>query len=212
MRNIPAFTTENGVASLTLSEIPYTQIAYVRIQDSAQAELLLKECCDFCRAAGAEHVFAAGHDILEAYPVYTRIVRMSRFREGMPETDVSLFPVQEKTLNQWRSLYNEKMQSVPNSAYMTQRKAQELLEKGSAYFVHEDGVLLGFGVASGEMIEGIASVVPGRGREVLLALNHALTGDRICVEVATANTRAVNLYRRLGFIETEELSAWYKII
>lgn len=211
MRNIPAFTTDNGLASLTLEEIPYTQTAYIRIHDAAQAEAFLQECCEFCRAVGATQVFAAGH-AAEHYPISTKIVRMSRLREGLPDTDAALFPMQEKTIEQWRDLYNAKMRNIPNSAYLTRRKAEELLEKGNAYFVHSNDLLLGIGIASGEMIDGIISVIPGRGKDVLLALNHALAGERVCVEVATANVRAVKLYQSLGFIVTEELSVWHKIV
>jgi hypothetical protein len=34
MRDIPMFTTEYGVASLVLKEIPYQAAAYITIQDS----------------------------------------------------------------------------------------------------------------------------------------------------------------------------------
>ena len=33
MKNIPIFTTDWGVATLLLKEIPYKEIAYVKIQD-----------------------------------------------------------------------------------------------------------------------------------------------------------------------------------
>ena len=137
---------------------------------------------------------------------------MCCLRDGLSDTDAALFPVQRNTIEQWRGLYNEKMRNVDNSAYMTTAKANEYLEKGSAYFVHRDGVLLGFGAASGETIEALGSVVPGAGRDVLLALNHALTGERICVEVATSNFRAMRLYQRLGFVSTQELAVWHKIL
>ena len=38
MRNIPVFTTEFGVASLILKEIPYKGTAYVRLQSSLYPE------------------------------------------------------------------------------------------------------------------------------------------------------------------------------
>lgn len=211
MRNIPVFTTQNGAASLTLSEIPYTQTAYIRIQDSQQIREFIEECSDFCRAVGAQHVYATGHKCLADYPLHTRIVRMCRLREGLADTDAAIFPVQKETLEKWRKMYNEKMREVNNSTYMTQAKAEEYLKKGNAYFIHRDNTLLGFGAASGEMVEALGSVVSGAGEDVLLALNHALSADRIYVEVATTNSRAVRLYQRLGFMETEEISAWYKI-
>ena len=212
MRNIPAFTTQNGAASLTLSEIPYAQTAYIRIQDSLQPKEFLEECCDFCRAVGAQNIYATGHKYLTAFPIHTKIIRMCRTREDLPDTDAALFPVLEKTLEKWRALYNEKMQGVDNSAYMTQKKAEQYLKEGKAYFVHREETLLGFGVASGETVEALCAVTPGVGQDVLLALNHALSGERICVDVATSNERAVRLYQRLGFIMTDEISTWYKIV
>ena len=58
MRNIPVFTTEFGVASLILKEIPYTQTAYIKILSSLAPVELLEECRSFCRAAGAEKIYA----------------------------------------------------------------------------------------------------------------------------------------------------------
>ncbi len=212
MRNIPAFTTQNGIASLTLSEIPYKKTAYIRIHDTQQFDDFLTECCDFCKAVGAQQIYATGHKCLSEYPLHTKNVRMCRTRDDLPETDAALFPVQQKTLEKWRELYNMRMRGIDNSAYMTWKKAEEYLQKGNAYFVHRGDTLLGFGAASGDTIDAIGSVIPGAGEQILLALNHALSGDRICVEVVTTNTRAINLYKRLGFIITKELSAWYKII
>ena len=63
MRDFPIFSTETGVSSLTLKEIPYKKQAYIRIQDVQPGTLQehLRECVQFCKAAGAEHIFAAGH-------------------------------------------------------------------------------------------------------------------------------------------------------
>lgn len=212
MRDIPVFTTATGVASLTLKEIPYKREAYIRIQETQEPDLLLKECVEFCRAAGAERIYATGHEILEKYPLHTAIWRMNRFLEGLPQTDAALFPVQDKTLEQWRGIYNERMMNVPNSATMTILDGQEMLKKGDGYFVHRGEALLGIGKASGETVDAVISVIPGSGEAVLLALCNALSGDRVCVDVASINKRAVNLYRRLGFIQTAELSRWFKII
>lgn len=211
MRDIPVFTTKTGVASLTLKEIPYRAEAYIRIQDTWEPEAFLKECRDFCRAVGAERIYASGHTFLEAYPLYTAIWRMSRLREGFPETDAALFPVQEQTLEQWRALYNEKMRSVPNASYMTMADAQRQNANGNAYFVHRGDILLGIGIAAGDRIDSVIAALPGAGQDVLLALNHALSGEQITLEVASANTRAIHLYERLGFLKTAELSHWYLV-
>lgn len=212
MRDIPIFTTPAGVASLTLKEIPYKGAAYVRLQKSSEPELLLKDCVDFCRAAGAEHIYATGHEILKNYPIHTAIWRLSCLKDSLPQTDAAIFPVQDKTLEKWRQIYNERMENVPNAATVTVFDGKEILEKGDGYFIHRGESLLGIGKASGDTIDAVVSVIPGSGEDVLLALCSALPGDRVTVEVASANIRALKLYNRLGFIQTEEIATWYKII
>ena len=69
MRDFPMFTTENGIASLILKQIPYWGSAYIRIQDSKEPEMLLAECVDFCHCAGAQKIYATGHSVLEKYPL-----------------------------------------------------------------------------------------------------------------------------------------------
>ena len=98
MKDFPFFTTQNGIASLTLKEIPYSKAAYITIRDTQQPEELLEECIAFCKMAGAEEIFASNHSILDKYPLHTQIIRMSRPREGLQDTDAALFPVGEKTV------------------------------------------------------------------------------------------------------------------
>ena len=211
MKNIPVFTTENGVATLILKEIPEQQMAYVMIRDSLEPEKLLGECRDFCVACGAERVFATGHEILERYPFYTAMWRMQCDRAALPDTDAALWPVQEKTLERWREIYNEKVRRVPNGAWMSILDSKEMLKKGDGYFIHRGEELLGIGRASGEMLDWVAAVKPGAGRDVVLALNHALAGDLAVLTVASVNEKAVKLYENLGFLRNQELSVWYQI-
>ena len=86
MRDIPVFTTNYGVASLTLREIPYKKIAYIRLQATQEPKELLHECVSFCRACGAERVYATGHEFLSAYPLHTEIWEMTCGADRMPET------------------------------------------------------------------------------------------------------------------------------
>lgn len=211
MKNIPVFTTENGAASLILKEIPYSQAAYIQIQDTLEPEKLLAECVDFCRAVGAERIFAANHPYLERYSFHTAIWQMVRSREGLTDTDAALFPVTEQTLEAWRELYNRRMADVPNASYMTAADARQMLNRGDGYFVHRGEILLGIGMASGERIDAVVSAQSGAGQAVVLALNHALSGERITLEVASANERAVRLYEHMGFIPAQELSRWYRV-
>ena len=212
MRDFPVFTTENGVGSLVLKEIPYRKVAYVTIRDSLLPDEFLSECVDFCRAVGAERIYACGHAILEKYPLYTTVVQMSGSILSLEQTDACLFPVTEQTLGRWREIYNSRMDKVDNASFLSEQAARELLGSGDAYFIHRDGDLLGIGKASGNRIDCIASVKPGSGWEIVSALAHALLSDPIVLEVATTNTRAMQLYRAIGFIPTQEISRWYKII
>lgn len=212
MKDFPFFTTENGVASITLKEIPYTKTAYIKIQDSLEPEKLIEECVGFCKMAGAEKILGSGHLFLEQYPLYTQIVQMARLRDGLPDTDAALFPVMEQTLCRFREIYNDRMSAVPNSSFMSISESKELLQRGNGYFIHRGEMLLGIGIASGEKIDAVISICPGAGEDVVLALNHALSGDQAVLEVASTNYRAIRLYERIGFVKTVEISRWYRLL
>ena len=211
MRDFPVFTTENGVGSLVLKEIPYSGIAYVTIHDSSFPTGFIAECVGFCCAVGAERIYATGHPVLEEYPHHTTVLQMSAAWDAIADADACLFPVTDKTVNRWREIYNEKMKCVDNAAYMTQRQGDEMLKRGDGYFVHKDGELLGIGMAADDRICCIASVKPGSGREVVAALKHAMMCERIVLDVASTNLRAIKLYEAMGFIQTADVAKWYKI-
>ena len=202
MKDIPMFDTETGVSTLILKEIPYKQIAYVKVQSVQPGGLEehLKECISFCRMCGAERIFAAGSEKLEQYPLYTAMWEMRCPWESIPDTDAGLFPVIESTLEQWRGIYNGKVRKVPNGAWMTQADGKKMLEDGDGYFVHRNGELLGIGRAAGDTIDWLAAVRPGAGRDVAAALNHAVIADAVKLTVASENKKAVALYESLGFI------------
>ena len=211
LKNIPVFSTEYGVGSLILREIPYKQIAYVKIQSSETPKEFVDECRQFCRMAGAEKIYAAGHNYLESYPLYTAIIRMTADSCSLPDTDAALMPVTEQTLEQWLKIYNERMFAVDNAAFKDSADGKTLLQNGNGYFVHRDQTLLGVGIAGGDTIDAVVSVVPGAGRDVVLALNHAISGDQVILDVASTNSRAISLYEKLGFVAIRELSRWYDI-
>ena len=211
MKDIPVFTTENGVASLTLREIPYRGIAYVKIQSSVTPDALIEECVQFCTMCGAEKIVATGHQALEKHPFRNAVIQRQRPLDGLPDTDAALFPVQEKTLKKWLEIYNMGMRDVANAAYMTEKDGLQMLQKGDGYFVHRGDTLLGIGKASGEKIGAIVAVQKGAGADVVLALCHALAGETVTLEVASNNDRAVRLYDRLEFVPVAEISRWYWI-
>ena len=206
------FTTENGVGSITLKEVTYKGIAYVKIQSSLQPAAFLQECMDFCKMAGAEKIYASGHEMLEKYPLHNAIWQMSVLRENLPESDASLFPVTEKTAEQWKRIYNEKMRPIDNSSTMTRVDMEDLIKQGGGYFVHRGEESLGIGIARGDRVESVIAAKPGTGREVMLALCDSLFSEKVVLEVASTNLRAIRLYENLGFIKTAELSRWYDVL
>ena len=211
MKDLPMFTTEYGIASLILREIPYRQEAYIRIVATEQPCALVEECAAFCRACGAEKVYATGHEGLAKYPLHTIVWLMRGSREDMFQTDAALWPVLPENVDSWRSIYNERMSAVANAAYMNEADARTMLDAGDGYFIHRDGTLLGIGKASGGKVEAVASVCPGSGGDIMAALSGILTEETITLEVASANEKAIRLYERLGFIRTGERSRWYRI-
>ncbi len=213
MKNIPIFPTDWGVATLLLKEIPYKEIAYVKIQDVQPGHIreLCDECAQFCRAAGAEMVIASGHEELNCYPFHASVLtmRLSGFEREL--TDACLFPVTEQTVGRWRNIYNERMAAVDYAETMTAFDEKEILGSGGAYFVHRDGELLGIGWMEGSELRAIASTVPGMGEKVARALFTLADSDSISLQVASTNGRAIRLYERLGFLTTGEKDRGYRI-
>jgi len=211
MKDIPIFSTEHGVAGLVLKQIPYNGCAYITIHDSLEPKELLLECCNFCRLAGAGNVYATGHKCLEEFPLHTKILLKCCGRENFGDTDAILVPVQTATLEQFRKIYNDAMKMVANASYMSATEAEEILSIQKGYFVYQRETIIGIGAAGGDRIDAIVAVIPGCGRDVLLALNRVLTGAYAEVEVASTNVRAMRLYDKLGFKTISEISTWYKI-
>jgi len=214
MRDFPIFTTEYGVSSLVLKEIPYKNTAYIRIRDVQEDFFAenLAECVSFCRMCGAEAVFAAGHEKLEVYPLYTSVLEMRGQAMPEPEKIKSLFPVTEETVSQWRSIYNKRMASVDNASTLESRDEKRILESGGAYFVHDDGQLLGIGWLEDRKLLAMAAVETGAGESVMHTLLSTLEGEAVTLEVASTNDRAIRLYERLGFVKTAEITRWYRVI
>ena len=212
MRDFPLFTTDFGIASLVLKEIPYREEAYIMVQDVQPGgfEEHLKECVSFCRMAGAERIYAKGHDALEQYPLHTVVYEMRATAWVDKDQLACLFPVTEDTVGRWRSIYNERMRAVDNAGTMESRDEKKILESG-AYFVHSDGELLGIGWLEDTKLLALASVKPGAGEQVMHTLMSLVEDSDMTLEVASTNERAIRLYEKLGFLKTREISRWYRI-
>ncbi len=212
MKDFPVFDTQFGIASLILKEIPYKGEAYMILREVWQPEELLKECVSFCRMAGAERILATGHESLESYPWQMSIYEMRGEARVDKDTLESLFPVTEATVTQWRTIYNEKMRQVDNSATLTAFDEKRIVESGGAYFVHRDGELLGIGWLDDTELLAVAAVKPGAGRTVMNTLMSLVEGAEMTLQVASTNERAIRLYEKLGFLKVKEVSRWYQVL
>ena len=208
MKDIPMFTTENGVASLFLKEIPYSGIARVKIHSSLSPSDLLDECVSFCRACGAETVHASGQS-LNDYPLVAEIWEMRGSNLG--DTDAMLFPLMEENAELWRQIANDRFSGIDNAATLTKADCVQMAKEGSAYFIHRDGELFGIGKVGDSSIDLIASVKPGFGADIMRALASVLPQDGVILRVASTNDKATKLYKKLGFVCTDIISKWYKI-
>lgn len=212
MRDFPIFTTEYGVSSLILKEIPYKKEAYIRIRDVQEGFFRehLDECASFCRMAGADRVLATGHEKLEGDPLYAAIYEMRGTAWVDREKLAHLFPVTEQTVGRWRSICNERMRHVPCAATQTSKEEADIL-KGDAYFVHRDGDLLGIGwLREGELL-AVAAGKPGAGETVMHTLMSTIEGSTMTLEVASTNEKAIRLYEKLGFLKTAVKTRWYQL-
>ena len=210
MKDFPVFTTENGAASLVLKEIPYRKEAYITLRDSMTPEALLEECAAFCRACGAEKVYATGHEILEDRPLHTVMLEMRGLPRVEEERIANLFPVTEATVSRWREIHNKAMRNTANVGTLETKDEENILQ-GGAYFVHRNGDLLGIGWLRDETLEVIAAAYPGAGKYVLHTMASVCPGVPLRLEVASTNERAIALYEKIGFVKVRELSRWYRV-
>lgn len=214
MRDFPIFTTEFGVSSLFLKEIPYRGEAYIQIQDVQEgfAREHLAECAAFCRSAGAEHIFATGKEVPEDFPLHAAILQMRGTAWVDPDRLEQLFPVTEATVGRWREIYNEKLRAVDCAATLTAAEETQILSSGGAYFVHHEGQLLGIGWLEDPQLRTVAAVQPGAGERVMHTLMSLMEGADMTLEVASTNHRAIRLYEKLGLLTVGETKRWYRIL
>lgn len=211
MKDFPMFTTEYGVASLVLREVPYRQEAFVTVQSTQQPEELIRECISFCRICGAEKIYARNHEFVEQYPLHCIIYEM----RGPVEVDESkvanLWPVTRETIGKWREFLNEKMRPIDNSGTLVKQGEQEILDTGGAYFVHREGKLLGAGWLVDDELLLIAAAENGMGEQVLHTLLSATCPEQLRLDVVSTNERAIRFYEKMGMIKTAEKRHWYQI-
>ena len=212
MKDFPMFTTQYGVASLVLREIPTRGEAYITVRSSQDTEKLLEECVSFCRACGAEKIYGKGEGLAEKYPLHTIIYEMRGDASVDPDILHSLFPVTEQTVGRWRQIFNDAMKNVDNAAALTYLDENKIVNSGGAYFIHSSGKLLGIGWMEDVKLLAIAAVEKGAGMGVLNTLLSLVEGASVNLELASTNLLAIKLYERKGFVKTGELGRWYRLL
>lgn len=210
MRDFPFFPTDYGVSSLILQEIPYRQEAYIHILDVQEGMLQehLNECVAFCRMAGAEKIYGTG-DGLEDYPEFTSVLEMRGDSQSDPEMRACLFPVTAELAGKWREIYNRAMRDVDNAHTLQSREEPGLSQKSGAYFIHDNGELLGIGWMEGNKLLAVAGVRKGEGKRLMHTLMSLTEGEQMVLEVASTNTPAIRLYEKMGFIPTRVVKKWH---
>ena len=233
MKDIPVFSCPDGIATLILREVPFRGEGYILVRGVfGTLEGLLAECAGFCRAAGAERLFAAGEADFSGYPAAIRILGRSAPRESLlpaPEA-VRLVPVTEETAADWAREYNARFRAVPaaESCSPAEERALaaggvigDLIKTNASISGAECGCQAEIGsacsmtaAALGELFEmGLGQI--GYAAEVAMEHHLGLTCDPIgglvqipCIERnAVAAMRAINALSLANFLsETSKIS------
>ena len=217
MKNIPVFTATNGTASLIFQEIAVSGKAYVLIRAVwTTAAALLEECVQFCRAVGAETVYASwGVEELPGEHAYD-LIAMSCPKAALPQPRQPLMPESLTPDNgeDYLAVYNRCFRAVSGAATYGQKDLKRLYDQDTAWLVYRDGVCAAVAEISEEGLEGIA-VLPeyaGLGFDLAATVLQMVPRTTVSLKVASDNPRARRLYDRLGFRETGLVSRWWKIL
>lgn len=216
MKDIPVFTGAHGIATLVLKEIPWSGCGYVIVRsvwDDAAA--FLEECLGFCRACGAEQVYASyGAAELPAPHAYDMVelqMKKSELPKGEP---LAIQELTKETGPMFLDVYDQCFRNVPNAASYSEKDVGRLLGEETAYLVFRDGVCAAIAEISKEGLEAVA-VLPqyrGLGYDLTRTVLELVPSVTLKLKTASTNGKALRLYERLGFRQTAVLSRWWKLM
>ena len=214
MKDIPVFTAANGIATLVLKEIPHCGRAYVLIRAVwTDAAALLEECRGFCRACGAEEIYASWDtEELPAAPAYDLLEMTCRKADlPQPTAPVQLVELCPENGPQYLEIYNRCFHNLPGAATYGNQDLQRLYGEELAYLAVVDNQFAGVAEISKDTLEGIG-VLPehrGLGYNLALAVLDRIPSVNLHLKVANTNERALALYTRLGFRVQAVVRRWY---
>lgn len=214
MKDIPMFTGTHGMASLVLKEIAVSGRAYVVIRAiwNGQTEAFLQECLGFCRAVGAEEVYAS-YDLEElpashAYDMIAMEVEKAALPTGSP---VEPIPLTEENGQAFLDIYNACFRDFPGASTYGRADLLRILEKDCGFLAKKGEKFAAIAEISENGLESIA-VLPefrGLGYDFALSVLAMVPRKTVRLKVASTNEKALALYTRLGFVQTGILSRWY---
>lgn len=216
MKDIPVFTGSHGIATLVLAQIPWSGCGYVLVRsvwDGAAA--FLEECLGFCRACGAERVYASWElETLPAEHAYD-MIRMEIEKKALPDTPfVEVEDLTEENSEVFLEIYDRCFRAVPGAASYSAKVTAKLLGEEKAYLSRVDGQYAAIAEISEKRLEAVA-VLPehrGLGYRLTRTVLEKVPSTTIELKVASTNTRAVGMYERLGFAPSGTLSRWWKLM
>lgn len=202
MKDIPIFSCTEGVATLILREIPTRGEGFVLVRAVfTELSALLREGAAFCRAAGAQRVYASGEADFSGYPIYARLIARSIARSALPDTAARAVSVAEADGALWTALYRQRFAEVP--------AAGSLARAENAYWIFDGEERIGLGSLSADRLDAVAALAPHRGADCVCALAACAQGDELHLLCARENLPAMRLYDRLGFSTEAEKEIWY---
>ena len=215
MKNIPMFTGQHGMATLVFRELSFSGCAYVLVRAVWNGEVaaFLEECRGFCRAVGAEKIYACWEDgQLPGEPAY-EVLGLIREKEGLPLPlrEVELEVLCPENGQAYLDIYNTCFRSVPGAASYDKQDLQRLYGQECAFLAKVDGRYAAVAEISKEGLESVA-VLPefrGLGCDLSLTVLPMVPNRTLRLKVASTNERALRLYRRLGFAPECVRNRWY---
>lgn len=217
MKNIPMFTSSYGLATLILKEIAWNGRAYVLVRSvwNDQTAALLDECRSFCRAVGAEEIYASWDaEELPAEHAWDMIdMACPKSALPAPRQTVELEQAAPETAEDYLRIYNQCFRDVPAAASYDRKSLEPLYGEELIWLAKVRGQYAAVAEISKEGLEGIA-VLPefrGLGYDLAAAVLRMVPSTEVRLKVASTNVRARRLYDRLGFAETGISRRWYRL-